>query len=164
MKINCENLQKEHSILEHGLISCKKFGNVTEENCKECKHNAIIKSNCDHCLKLNEANKLKIPTILIPVDLEKDEVRWCRKCYLDLLVKFKELKKAYDYRLHLDICYAMKREPMNYIDWELQSEQNKESKKLFDDCKSKGKFVSCRPQFCSECQRRGDVVKPINCK
>lgn len=41
----CDNLQEEHSILEAGLISCKKFGNVTEEYCKEC----IDKENkCKH--------------------------------------------------------------------------------------------------------------------
>ena len=38
--MKCKSLQKEHSILESGLVSCKRYGHVTEDRCKTCEFNA----------------------------------------------------------------------------------------------------------------------------
>lgn len=49
-------------------------------------------NKCDHCLYFREAQKLKIPAMII--ELDKDELpRRCRKCYQEERAKVTELNK-----------------------------------------------------------------------
>jgi len=78
--------------------------------------NMSMSDKCGSCLKLREANLLKVPSITLLAD--KDWApEYCRKCYQDERKKYIELKKAFDYRLYLDAECAMKRTPMGYSDW-----------------------------------------------
>jgi len=78
--------------------------------------NMSMFDKCSSCLKLKEANLLKIPIITLYADKDGPP-EYCMKCYQDERKKFIELKKAFDYRIYLDAAYAMKRTPMSYSDW-----------------------------------------------
>lgn len=64
-------------------------------------------NKCDNCLRLEEANKLKIPVITVPVDTNKNEIRWCKACYQ------KERQKTSNL---FDICQQIYTRLMGQVD------------------------------------------------